>query len=202
MDEHDIIKSTKVYVSVSGEDVSKNVSGILSGCGFQDVTVVENTLELVLAASKEKSVCIVSDTTGDVLEIGSALDHIEKNDPYATICVIADSWSDEKYQDLTQQVDVFVTAPVTEKNLLPGMTLDIARKRHLRELEEELGSSETSFAKEKNFGFAKQLIMDKLGLSEESAGDYLLSVGGKYGYDGSDVAEIIYDVLLAGDKEQ
>jgi AmiR/NasT family two-component response regulator len=116
--------------------------------------------------------------------------------------VIADSWSDEKYQDLTQQVDVFVTAPVTEKNLLPGMTLDIARKRHLRELEEELGSSETSFAKEKNFGFAKQLIMDKLGLSEESAGDYLLSVGGKYGYDGSDVAEIIYDVLLAGDKEK
>ena len=57
-----------------------------------------------------------------------------------------------------------------------------------------------SFAKEKNMSFAEHVIMDTLGLSRESAGEYISSLAEKHGYDKNDVAKIVYEILLAGEK--
>lgn len=201
MQQSDIIKSTKAVLAIADDNEFEEVKKMLEKSGFSDIERAGNALEMILASDRIKRKLVIADTGIGLIDLRSALDHIAANDSFATIALISDDWAAEKDDELINSCDVFLTRPVKERALMPGVTLDVIRKHHLKELADELRDSEKSFAEDKNMGFAKRLIMDELGLSQEGAGDYILSLSRKYGYDEGDVAGIAYDVLLARDKQ-
>ena len=190
------------YVIIESSDAEERtgIADILRGSGASSIVFADNVLELVLEALKSKMALIVAEKKDSVISLPDALRFIVEHDRYATIAVIADSWADESMDGLLGTVDVFVTRPVTVRGLVPGISVDAAKKKHMMELEQELGRSEASFAKEKNMSFAEHIIMDTLGLSRESAGKYISSLAERHGYDKNDVAKIVYEILLAGEK--
>ena len=205
MAQNDIISNTNWLVLIGDETERKTVLEALSskGAKTENIRIAEDSLELLLMSVKsEKGLAVIAGEGAGPIDLKSVLENISARDRYSTIGVIADDWSEGCDPGLREATDVFLSRPVSAKTLLPGMTVDLARKKKLMDLEAELGRSEEDFAKEKNLGFAKHLIMDKLGLSEEGAGEYLLSIGEKHGYAQGDVARLIYEVLLAGDKEK
>ena len=198
----DPLEDVKVIVTVRDKKESRKLCDIIKASGAADVSAAENTLEMVLMALKNDRVVLIAETGNNMLDLSAALDYVTKHCRYATISVIVDAWTDELNSDLAGAVDVFLTRPVTERELIPGLMLDAARKKHMQELEAELRESEESFAKDKNMSFAEHVVMDTLGLSKEGAGEYILSLAGKHGYDEGDAARIVYEVLLAGGRKK
>ena len=187
-----------VIIETSDEEEREKLSDIFRKAGVRSICFADNVLELVLEALRADRALIVAERRDSVLGLEDALRYIVEHARYDTVAVIADSWADESMDGLLGAVDVFVTRPVTARGILPGISVDAAEKRHMMELEQELGRSEESFAKEKNMSFAEHRIMDSLGLSKESAGEYITSLAEMHGYDKNDVAKIVYDVILAG----
>ena len=194
------LEGIKVIVAVSDREESSRLCDLMRGSGAEDVVCAENTLEMVLVALQHERAVLIAQAEGSMLDLADALDYVTKHSRYATISVIADEWTDELNGELAGAVDVFLTRPVTERNLIPGIMLDAVRKKHMQELEKELKESEESFAKDKNMGFAEHVIMETLGLSKEGAGEYIMSLAKKHGYDEGDVARIVYEVLIAGGR--
>ena len=189
-----------VIIGLSDQKEREQTEQIISGAGAASIVRAENGLEVVLAALREKRPVIICDTDLKVIDAASALRYTGARVKYSTTAVIADDWSEENMDDLLGSVDVFVERPVSEHNLVPGISVDAARKKRMMDLELEFSESEASFAKDKKVSFAEHVIMDTLGLSRESAGVYIKSLAEKNGYDGSDAAEIVYEALLGGDK--
>lgn len=200
MPETGLFADSYVVIESSDAEERKSIADMLKQAGASSIAFADNVLELVLEALKNDRALIVAEKKDNVIGLSDALQFVVEHDRYATIAVIADSWAEESMDGLLGIVDVFVTRPVTERGLMPGISVDAAKKKHMLELEQELGRSEASFAKEKNMSFAEHIIMDTLGLSRESAGEYISSLAGKHGYDKNDVAKIVYDILLAGEK--
>ncbi len=201
MPEADFFADSYVVIEMSDAEERTCIASMLRQAGAPDITFADNVLELVLESLKIDMTLIVSEKNDHVIGLSEALRFIVEHDRYATIAVIADSWADESMDGLLGLVDVFVTRPVTVRGLVPGISVDAAKKKHMMELEQELGRSEASFAKEKNMSFAEHVIMDTLGLSRESAGEYISSLAEKHGYDKNDVAKIVYEIILAGGKD-
>ena len=190
-----------VIICLSDEKERELASELMKSAGASDVMFAENTLEMMLLALKSEIFVLITEAEAGVLDLPSSLDYITKNSKYGTISVIADSWPEEGRDGLIGSVDVFLTRPLVERNLVPGIMVNAARKRHMRELERELQESEDSFAKDKNMSFAEHVIMDTLGLSKEGAGEYIKALAEKHGYDDGEVANIVYEALLAGRKQ-
>ena len=134
----DPLEDVKVIVTVRDKKESRKLCDIIKASGAADVSAAENTLEMVLMALKNDRVVLIAETGNNMLDLSAALDYVTKHCRYATISVIADAWTDELNSDLAGAVDVFLTRPVTERELIPGLMLDAARKKHMQELEAEL----------------------------------------------------------------
>ena len=200
MQKTDSFAGTYVIIEASDEIERIAVKEMLEKAGADDISFADNVLELVLKAVKYEKPLIITEKRDNVLDLADALRYVTEHARYATVAVIADSWADESMDDLMGSVDVFATRPVTERGIMPGIIVDAAKKKRMMELEQELDRSEASFAEKKSMSFAEHIIMDTLGLSRESAGEYISSLAEKHGYDKNDVARIVYDVLLAGEK--
>ena len=196
-----ILKSMSVIVALSDRAEEERISGILKKAGAESVVTAENTLEMVLLAMKYDEMILITEDRKSVLDLTDALEYITKRSRYATVSVISDSWSENSREALLGFVDVFLTRPVTERNLLPSMLVVTARKKHMRDLEREYQEAEESFARDKNMSFAEHVIMDTLGLSKEGAGEYIRTLAKKHGFDEGEVSKIVYEVLLAGGKK-
>ena len=200
MQKTDSFAGTYVIIEASDEIERIAVKEMLEKAGADDISFADNVVELVLKAVKYEKPLIITEKRDNVLDLADALRYVTEHARYATVAVIADSWADESMDDFMGSVDVFATRPVTERGIMPGIIVDAAKKKRMMELEQELDRSEASFAEKKSMSFAEHIIMDTLGLSRESAGEYISSLAEKYGYDKNDVARIVYDVLLAGEK--
>ena len=200
MQKTDSFAGTYVIIEASDEIERIAVKEMLEKAGADDISFADNVLELVLKAVKYEKPLIITEKRDNVLDLADALRYVTEHARYATVAVIADSWADESMDDFMGSVDVFATRPVTERGIMPGIIVDAAKKKRMMELEQELDRSEASFAEKKSMSFAEHIIMDTLGLSRESAGEYISSLAEKHGYDKNDVARIVYDVLLAGEK--
>ena len=200
MQRTDSFAGTYVIIGASDERERTAVKEMLEKAGAENISFADNVLELVLKAVKYEKPLIITEKRDNVLDLADALRYVTEHARYATVAVIADSWADESMDDLMGSVDVFATRPVTERDIMPGIIVDVAKKKRMMELEQELDRSEASFAEKKSMSFAEHIIMDTLGLSRESAGEYISSLAEKHGYDKNDVARIVYDVLLAGEK--
>lgn len=200
MQRTDSFAGTYVIIGASDERERTAVKEMLEKAGAENISFADNVLELVLKAVKYEKPLIITEKRDNVLDLADALRYVTEHARYATVAVIADSWADESMDDLMGSVDVFATRPVTERGIMPGIIVDVAKKKRMMELEQELDRSEASFVEKKSMSFAEHIIMDTLGLSRESAGEYISSLAEKHGYDKNDVARIMYDVLLAGEK--
>ena len=81
------------------------------------------------------------------------------------------------------------------------MLVVTARKKHMRDLEREYQEADQSFARDTNLSFAEHIIMDTLGLSKDSAGEYIRTLAEKHGFDEGEVSKIVYELLLAGGEK-
>ena len=201
MTEKDTLKNTNVIISLSEEEERDQISEMIRKAGAENVYFAENALDLVLFAMKYDEVIVITEEKKNVFDLADTLKYIADRSKYSTISVISDSWSVESRDLLLGSVDVFLTRPVTERSLMPSMLVVTARKKHMRDLEQEYQEAEESFARDKNMSFAEHVIMDTLGLSKEGAGEYIKTLAEKHGFDEGEVAKIVYDVLLAGGKK-
>lgn len=201
MTEKDTLKNTNVIISLSEEEERDQISEIIRKAGAENVYFAENALDLVLFAMKYDEVIVITEEKKNVFDLADTLKYIADRSKYSTISVISDSWSVESRDLLLGSVDVFLTRPVTERSLMPSMLVVTARKKHMRDLEQEYQEAEESFARDKNMSFAEHVIMDTLGLSKEGAGEYIKTLAEKHGFDEGEVAKIVYEVLLAGGKK-
>ena len=201
MTEENTLKNTNVIISLSEEEERDQISEMIRKAGAENVYFAENALDLVLFAMKYDEVIVITEEKKNVFDLADTLKYIADRSKYSTISVISDSWSVESRDLLLGSVDVFLTRPVTERSLMPGMLVVTARKKHMRDLEQEYQEAEESFARDKNMSFAEHVIMDTLGLSKEGAGEYIKTLAEKHGFDEGEVAKIVYEVLLAGGKK-
>lgn len=201
MTEKDTLKNTNVIISLSEEGERDQISEMIRKAGAENVYFAENALDLVLFAMKYDEVIVITEEKKNVFDLADTLKYIADRSKYSTISVISDSWSVESRDLLLGSVDVFLTRPVTERSLMPSMLVVTARKKHMRDLEQEYQEAEESFARDKNMSFAEHVIMDTLGLSKEGAGEYIKTLAEKHGFDEGEVAKIVYEVLLAGGKK-
>ena len=201
MTEENTLKNTNVIISLSEEEERDQISEMIRKAGAENVYFAENALDLVLFAMKYDEVIVITEEKKNVFDLADTLKYIADRGKYSTISVISDSWSVESRDLLLGSVDVFLTRPVTERSLMPGMLVVTARKKHMRDLEQEYQEAEESFARDKNMSFAEHVIMDTLGLSKEGAGEYIKTLAEKHGFDEGEVAKIVYEVLLAGGKK-
>ena len=201
MTEKDTLKNTNVIISLSEEEERDQISEMIRKAGAENVYFAENALDLVLFAMKYDEVIVITEEKKNVFDLADTLKYIADRSKYSTISVISDSWSVESRDLLLGSVDVFLTRPVTERSLMPSMLVVTARKKHMRDLEQEYQEAEESFARDKNMSFAEHVIMDTLGLSKEGAGEYIKTLAEKHGFDEGEVAKIVYEVLLAGGKK-
>ena len=201
MTEKNTLKNTNVIISLSEEEERDQISEMIRKAGAENVYFAENALDLVLFAMKYDEVIVITEEKKNVFDLADTLKYIADRSKYSTISVISDSWSVESRDLLLGSVDVFLTRPVTERSLMPSMLVVTARKKHMRDLEQEYQEAEESFARDKNMSFAEHVIMDTLGLSKEGAGEYIKTLAEKHGFDEGEVAKIVYEVLLAGGKK-
>lgn len=201
MTEENTLKNTNVIISLSEEEERDQISEMIRKAGAENVYFAENALDLVLFAMKYDEVIVITEEKKNVFDLADTLKYIADRSKYSTISVISDSWSVESRDLLLGSVDVFLTRPVTERSLMPSMLVVTARKKHMRDLEQEYQEAEESFARDKNMSFAEHVIMDTLGLSKEGAGEYIKTLAEKHGFDEGEVAKIVYEVLLAGGKK-
>ena len=201
MTEENTLKNTNVIISLSEEEERDQISEMIRKAGAENVYFAENALDLVLFAMKYDEIIVITEEKKNVFDLADTLKYIADRSKYSTISVISDSWSVESRDLLLGSVDVFLTRPVTERSLMPSMLVVTARKKHMRDLEQEYQEAEESFARDKNMSFAEHVIMDTLGLSKEGAGEYIKTLAEKHGFDEGEVAKIVYEVLLAGGKK-
>jgi len=201
MTEKNTLKNTNVIISLSEEEERDQISEMIRKAGAENVYFAENALDLVLFAMKYDEIIVITEEKKNVFDLADTLKYIADRSKYSTISVISDSWSVESRDLLLGSVDVFLTRPVTERSLMPSMLVVTARKKHMRDLEQEYQEAEESFARDKNMSFAEHVIMDTLGLSKEGAGEYIKTLAEKHGFDEGEVAKIVYEVLLAGGKK-
>ena len=201
MTEKNTLKNTNVIISLSEEEERDQISEMIRKAGAENVYFAENALDLVLFAMKYDEIIVITEEKKNVFDLADTLKYIADRSKYSTISVISDSWSVESRDLLLGSVDVFLTRPVTERSLMPSMLVVTARKKHMRDLEQEYQEAEESFARDKNMSFAEHVLMDTLGLSKEGAGEYIKTLAEKHGFDEGEVAKIVYEVLLAGGKK-
>lgn len=192
----------EVITGLSDEAEREKAGAIMSEAGAASVCHAENGLELVLMALRYEAPVIICDTDLKVIDIRSALKYITGHIKYATIAVLADDWAGDKMDDLLGLVDVFTTRPVSDRSIVPGISVDAARKKRMKELDQEFIRSEADFTKDKEKSFAEHIIMDTLGLSYEGAGEYIASLAERNGYDESDAAGIMYEALIASGRSK
>lgn len=195
------LKDIDVIICLSDEKERREASGFMKDAGAARIINAENSLEMMLLALRSEVFVLITEAGDSVIELPAALDYITKRSRYGTVSVVADSWPEEERDALLGTVDVFLTRPLLERNLVPGVMVDVARKAHMQSLERELQESEESFAKDKNMSFAEHIIMDTLELSKEGAGEYIRTLAEKHGYDEGEVAKIVYEALLSGGKK-
>jgi len=193
-----ILQDIDVIICLSDAEERQLAADMMKKAGADSIAFAENDLELILLALKSEEAVIITEARDNVLSLAETLNYVTEHSKYCTVSVLADSWPGETKESFLGACDVFVTRPLEERKIIPGIMVDAARKMRLRELEKEFNESTESFAKDKNLSFAEHVIMDTLGLSKEGACEYIKSLAEKHGYDEGEVAKIVYEVLLAG----
>ena len=200
MKENPVLENMEVIIALSDEEERELAGELMKKAGADRVDFAANTLEMVLMAIKQECAVLITEEKESAIGLADALNYINKQSRYITAAVVADGWEGAYRDELLGSVDVFISRPLEERNLVPGILVNAARKKHMRELEEELQASEQSFAEDKNMSFAERVVMDTLGAAKDQAREYIKTLAEKYGYDEGEVARIVYDVLLAGGK--
>ena len=193
-----ILQNMDVIICLSDAGERQLAAEMIKKAGAETVAFAENDLELILLALKSEEAVLITEASNNVLNLAETLKYVTEHSKYCTVSVLADNWPGETQDNFLGACDVFVTRPLEERKIVPGIMVDAARKKRMRELEREFNESTESFAKDKNMSFAEHIIMDTLGLSKEGACEYIKSLAEKHGYDEGEVAKIVYEVLLAG----
>ena len=183
------------------EDLNKAAEA-LAEAGFTDLIRVTNTLELILACTSSKADILIIDMDLPFMDCTSAVSYLAEKKQVGLVVAAADDWERYRRRENLQAIDIFVTRPITAAKLIPGLTVNLARKERLRALEEEFAREEEAFRKEKVLNYTVHLLMDKLGCSEADGMAYLKKHAKAYGKEISEVAEIFYEMLCIDKKSK
>lgn len=183
------------------EDLNKAAEAF-ADAGFTELIRVTNTLELVLTCTSSQVDILMIDMELPFMDCLSAVSYLTEKKKIQLVAGVANAWEPYRRRENLQAIDLFVTRPVTAAKLIPGLTVNLARKEKLRELEKEYEREEEAFRREKVRNYTLHLLMDKLGCSEAEGMAYLKEQAASYGKDVNEAAEIFYEMLCLEKKSK
>lgn len=192
----------RVVLALNEKEDLNRAAEAFADAGFKEVIRVTNTLELVLTCTSSQMDILMIDMEFPFMDCLSAVSYLAEKKKIELVVGVANDWEAYRRKENLQAIDLFVTRPVTAAKLIPGLTVNLARKEKLRALEEEYEREEKAFRREKVQNYTVHLLMDKLGCSEAEGTAYLKNHAASYGKDVGEVAEIFYEMLCMEKKSK
>ena len=192
----------RVVLALNEKEDLNRAAEAFADAGFTEVIRVTNTLELVLTCTSSQVDILMIDMEFPFMDCLSAVSYLVEKKKVELVAGVADDWEPYRRKENLQAIDLFVTRPVTAAKLIPGLTVNLARKEKLRALEKEYEREEEAFRRDKVRNYTVHLLMDKLGCSEAEGMAYLKAHAASYGRDVNEAAEIFYEMLCMEKKSK
>ena len=189
----------RVFIYVNDDKAREEVENTLDSGGIE-TSCFDDVIDLVLAVENEHPDGVI---LGDVLDSErrvKLLDYFSREERYMTTGVIKGDGRSDSREESKGAADIYLSSPIRSGDLLAKLKFSFARKRRLKELDEELDATERKFSGARNMKYAVSLLMEEKGMTEDDAAEYLKSVSGKYGLEPGDAAGLAYDIFLLRNK--
>lgn len=167
---------------------------------IREVTRATDTMELILACTSRQTDILMVDMELPFMDCMNAVEYLVENEKVKLVLAVADDWEHYLKEQELSGIDIFVSRPIDEAKVVPGLLVNLARKERLRQLEEEYEREEQAFQREKMLRYTVHLLMDKLDCTEEESLRHLQKSANAYGKDIYGVAEIFYSMLCMEKK--
>ena len=159
--------------------------------------LADDGIDLCLKAFRRKPDVIVIDDEFIFRHDRITMKKIMEECKYTSLVLISsmqDSSIKEIYGGLA---DVVLARPLRGREFIPNILVNVAQKRKLGEIENNIKKVEEEFLSSKHMSFALYFIMDNFGFDEEQARKYMDALKKSSGYDLPEIAEIIFSLFAS-----
>ncbi len=182
----------KVVAADDEAIIRVNLEEMLQNLGFQVCASASDGFEAIEACREWRPDIVLLDVKMPVLDGLAAAHFIYENNLAETIILVT-AYSDqalvEKAIDLS--VSGYLVKPISENSLLPGIRIAQAKSREIAELKQDVEKAEADMAARKVLEKAKGILMEREGLSEQKAYEYIRNLSKKQSISMAKVAEIL-----------
>lgn len=118
---------------------------------------------------------------------------IIKSESLCGFVLLLTAFSDKSIADQAKDADVmgYLVKPIDENSLIPAVEIAINKYKEIKKLKQEWGKAQDALQSRKLVDRAKGVLIDKRGMNEESAYQYLRKVAMDKGCTISQIAKII-----------
>lgn len=182
-------------IAVPEQKDIKKVEQIFRAEGYHNIAVAKDSLDLILRCQNRPVDFLVIDMDFPFMDCMSTLRHMVEHKLCRIVIAVDSNWEKSRLTTNLDWIDIFVTKPIEARKIVPSLLVCLAQKNKMAQMEQEYRQAEEELWDQKISGYAVQLIMDKLHLSEEDAEGYLNQAALQNNKKVQDIFEIIYSVL-------
>lgn len=163
--------------------------------GCQNITVVDNNLDMVLRCEKEPADVLFIDITLPFMDCISTLSYMAEHELAKIILALGDDWERSDNILKLDCIDVFVTKPIESRKIIPGLFIALDQREKICQLEADYEQAEEELKNLKIASYGRQLVMDKFRMSDKEADYFFKKMASRHDRDVSDVYRMVYTIL-------
>jgi response regulator NasT len=169
-----------------------NLNEMLSSQGFEVVGTASDGFEAIEECKKHRADVLLLDIKMPVLDGLTAAQCIYEEGLADTVIIVT-AYSEDVFLDKANRVGVagYLVKPISEKDIAPCLNIAIARSQELKKLRVEIDQVNRTLEARKVIERAKGLLMNKKGISEPDAFNFIRDISKNRNISMRKVAEVV-----------
>ncbi len=152
---------------------------------------VGNAIEAVLKCENERPDILLIDLDLPLLDGIRTIHYIAEHKLAKVIIVIDSDWTANLSKVDLYEIDAFVSRPISRRNLIPCLSMALARNERKLKLQKQYEEMEKEFYDNRSIHCATHIFMTEKNMTEEDALEYLKELSLNNNKELSELADVI-----------
>ncbi|MHC1721838.1 MAG: ANTAR domain-containing response regulator [Aminipila sp.] len=181
----------KVLLAVKDSSDRKNIKELLIAEEYIVNDQIDNAIEAILKCENEDPDILLIDLDLPLLDGIRTIHYIAEHKLAKVIIVIDSDWTTSLSKVDMYEIDAFVSRPVTRRNIIPCLSMALARNERKLKLQKQYEEMEKEFYDNRSIHCATHIFMTENNMTEEEAIAYLKNLSMNNNKELAELADII-----------